>query len=101
MQEDIRYQAAKQQVTHLREFYSHLIAYISVNSFLAAVNIFLISGFPWVLLVIGFWGIGIALHAWETFGYRDDWEERKIAELMGEKPKNAANQDYFEESAVE
>jgi hypothetical protein len=101
MQEDIRYEVAKQQVTHLREFYSHLIAYISVNSFLAAVNIFLISGFPWVLLVMGFWGIGIALHAWETFGYRGDWEERKIAELMGQKQKRELKEEFFEESTVD
>jgi hypothetical protein len=54
-----------------------------------------------VLLVMGFWGIGIALHAWETFGYRGDWEERKIAELLGQKQKRELKEEFFEESTVD
>jgi hypothetical protein len=32
MQEDIRYQAAKKRVAEIREFYTHLIVFILVNS---------------------------------------------------------------------
>ncbi len=37
------------------------------------------------------WGLGLAIHAYITFvGHRlfgPAWEEQKIAELLGEKPK--------------
>jgi len=101
MHDDIRYEAAKKRVAEIREFYTHIVAYLAVNGFLVALNIFLTGGFPWALFPIGGWGIGIAIHAWETYGLRGDWEERKIAELLGEKPKNATRDDLFDESAVE
>jgi hypothetical protein len=44
--------------------------------------------FYWVVLS---WGIGLAIHAYIAFidnrYFGSTWEERKIGELLGEKPK--------------
>ncbi len=88
--DDKRYQAARKYVRELREFYTHLAAYIVVNGFLFIVDVITGPGwwFYWVMLA---WGIGLAIHAYEVLVqnrfFGPDWEERKIRELMGEKPK--------------
>jgi hypothetical protein len=105
MDDEQRYKAAKKRVEDIREFYSHLTAYVSVNLFLAGLNIFLTGGFPWALIVMGGWGIGLAIHASETFGafglLGHDWEDRKMAQLLGEKQKRIASEDLFEEGIAD
>ncbi|WP_170861043.1 2TM domain-containing protein [Trujillonella endophytica] len=55
-----------------REFAEHLIAYVGVNGLLWTV--WLVVGltadawFPWPLFPMAGWGIGLAFHAWATFG---------------------------------
>ena len=95
-QEDPRYKAAKKRVGELKEFYTHLVVYITVNFFLFIIDLQdgELSFFFYPLLG---WGIGMVIHAWETFAVSKSWEERKIAELMGEKRKNESGSanDYF------
>jgi hypothetical protein len=85
-----RYKAAQKHVQQIKEFYGHVAVYIMVNGFLLMINI-LTTSFPWVLFPIGGWGIGLLAHAFDVYGthgiFGYDWEERKIREIMGEKPK--------------
>ena len=105
MEEDKRYKAAKKRVADIRDFYTHLVVYFTVITFLVLLNIFITGSFPWVVFVIGGWGIGIVMHAWDVFGekrlFGPDWEERKIAEILGEKPKRSKRDDLFEEKSTE
>ena len=103
MQDDKRYKAAKKRVNEIREFYTHLVVYVAVIAFLSVINVLITPGFPWVLIVMSGWGIGIVMHAWDAFGQYHllgkDWEERKIAELLGEKSKrDNMTDEYFDEA---
>jgi hypothetical protein len=89
--EDLRLERIKRKVKSIKGFYKHLMAYVLVNLFLfaitygqleAGVSFWNISTFA----VAFFWGIGLAFHAANVFGKNiflgDDWEEKKIKELM-------------------
>jgi hypothetical protein len=64
--------AAVQRLHRRRDFFQHLISYVIVNTLL--VTVWLVLGltagfwFPWPLFPIAGWGIGLAFHAWATFG---------------------------------
>ncbi|MBF2036221.1 MAG: 2TM domain-containing protein, partial [Leptolyngbyaceae cyanobacterium T60_A2020_046] len=50
-----------------QRFQSHLIRYLVVNVFLMAINYLATGGFSWSLYILLFWGVAIALQAWQTF----------------------------------
>ncbi len=83
-----QYEKAKKRLEELKGFYSHLIVYIVIITFLAVVNFFTTPGFWWFLFVAFFWGIGLLAHALSVFSRRGlfskDWEERKVREYMEE-----------------
>lgn len=65
--DDLRTQARK-RLEERRGFFPHLIVYVSVN-----VTVVIIwataadAGFFWPGFVIGFWGVGLLMHAWNAF----------------------------------
>ena len=93
-----KYIRAKKRVEELKGYYWHLAIYIIVNSFLSGAQI--VDGisenktFAEIFSDLGMyavwfiWGIGLFIHTFKTFGFRffigDDWEERKINELMND-----------------
>lgn len=64
--------AAIRRLHRKRDFLQHLVSYVIVNTLLVTVwlVIALTAGawFPWPLFPIAGWGIGLAFHAWSTFG---------------------------------
>lgn len=79
---------ASKRVKLKRDFYSHLVSYISVNLFLAVIALLSGSGF-WFLYVVFGWGIGIVIHGVNTYmelnlGY--DAVEREM-EILRKKGK--------------
>jgi 2TM domain-containing protein len=71
------------QLKRKRGFRTHLLAYILVNSFLWliwAVVLTAVDGpwFPWPVLPMAGWGIGIVLHAWDTYG-RKPFTEAEVS----------------------
>ena len=106
MREDLRHQAAKARVADIREFYAHLMIFVGVGLFLGGINFFVENDKPWSVYLIGIWGMALFAHWVVTFGFfgllGQDWEERKIAELLGEKSKrDGAADDYFEEASAD
>ena len=92
---------ARERVLALRKFYTGLATYMIINIFLAGVNYYT-NEFrnPWVLWVVGFWGLGILMQAMRLFGknllFGKDWEERKIKELLDEEQRRGRNQRNWE-----
>jgi len=85
--EDLRKQA-RIIATRKTEFYLHFFIYISVNAFLI-LQWLVISGpnsFPWFVFVLFGWGIGIVVHAFDTYRGKDYIErqtEKEYQKLKG------------------
>jgi len=86
MVEQERYARARRRVDDIRGFYTHLAVYIIVNVFLFILNMVISPGALWFFWVTIFWGIGLAIHAFNTYSsgrfFGREWEERKIREYM-------------------
>jgi hypothetical protein len=93
------------------EFYSHAIIYVMINLMLWIIFFFstglpgdlgaLVRSFPWPLIVMGGWGIGLAAHAMEAFGagrqeraIQRAVEREREEQWADEKPKR----DFDDES---
>ena len=71
MSEEQIYEQAKKRVEEKRGFFTHLIVYIVVNIILVIIWAFAAGGgFPWFIIVLGGWGIGILFHFLGVFVYR-------------------------------
>jgi hypothetical protein len=73
--------AARQRLQARRDFSAHLVAYVVVNTFLVVIWAMTGAGYFWPAWVLGGWGIGLVLHAWETFVRRPITESDVDAEL--------------------
>lgn len=88
--EQLAYAKAKDRMKELKSFYGNLIAYCIVIPYLFYVNWNSGGNKWWAFWPMIGWGIGVAIHAFRTFGIGKDWEEKKINELM-KKYENHAN----------
>jgi hypothetical protein len=59
-------QLAIKRLKAKREFRTHLVAYLAVNTFLVVIWYATGGGFFWPLFPIFGWGIGLVLHAWDV-----------------------------------
>lgn len=93
---EIKYQEALNKVKRIKGFYTHALVYVVINVMIIIVNIQNLeegqSYFQWHNFITAFfWGIGLLAHGLSVFLpgmiLGNDWEERKIKELM-EKEKN-------------
>jgi hypothetical protein len=81
--ESIAFIRAKERLENIKGFYGNLMAYLIVVPTLIIINLFVQKGnFQWFWFPLVFWGMGVAIHAFEVFGYGRNWEEKKIKELM-------------------
>lgn len=82
---EYRYKRAKERVEEIKSFYSNVLAYVVVISFLAWIN-YRTTDFLWFIFPAAGWGFGVLMHGLGTFGYLPflgkGWEERKIKELI-------------------
>lgn len=76
------YIRAQKRVAEIKGFYSNLLAYCIIIPFLVVVNYVTYWEFQWFWFSAIGWGVGVAIHAFMTFGIPGDWEERKIKEIM-------------------
>jgi hypothetical protein len=84
-QEQQRYERARKRVQALKGFYIHAVTYVLVNIGLFVINLMTGGGWWFFWPLIG-WGIGLAAHGLNVFGFGgvlgQDWEERKTREFM-------------------
>jgi hypothetical protein len=80
-----RYERARQRAAELKEFYSHAVIYVLVNLALFVIDLLTGDGW-WFYWATIFWGLGLVIHGISTFGqigpFSSDWEERKAREIM-------------------
>lgn len=67
--EDERAEARK-RVQAKRDFASHLVAYVVFNGFLVGIWAVTGAGYFWPVWVLGGWGVGVIMHAWDVFWRR-------------------------------
>ena len=68
MSEEQIYELAKKRVEEKRGFFTHLAVYIIVNIMLVLIWWFASGGgFPWFIFPLCGWGIGLVVHALNTF----------------------------------
>jgi 2TM domain len=72
---------ARKRLQTRRDFAQHLVVYLVINSFLVGIWFVTGAGYFWPAWVLGGWGIGLALHAWDTFGRRPITEADVDAEV--------------------
>ncbi len=66
-----------------RDFRGHVLIYVLVNAFLVAIwAITNPGGFFWPVFIIGGWGIGVVMNAWDVF-WRKDISEQDIRREEG------------------
>ncbi len=88
------YRRAKKKVNEIKGFYYHLACYIVVIPVIIFINLTFTPEFLWFFFSMIGWGLGLAFHGMEVFGYHPflgkGWEERKLKELM-DKEKEKRN----------
>lgn len=63
------------------EFRTHFVVYILVNAMLVALWAMTSGGFFWPIFPILGWGIGLGMHAWETYVRQEPTEDRIQREI--------------------
>ncbi len=67
--------AAVKRLTARRDFAAHLLCYVVFNAALIVVWLVTGHGYFWPAWVLGAWGVGLAMHAWDVYGRRPITEE--------------------------
>ncbi len=89
---DAKYQMAFRRVKRIKGFYTHAAVYVIVNIYLILKHIDM-DNFDadkfWQFHTFStaiFWGFGLFFHGFSVFGrdfiFSNDWEQKKIKELM-------------------
>jgi 2TM domain len=60
-------EVARRRVQARRDFVSHLVAYVVINSFLVLAWAVTGGGYFWPVWVLAPWGAGLVLHAWDAY----------------------------------
>ena len=76
------YIKATKRVKKLKDFYSHILAYIVLTPIWIYINYITYWDFKWFWFAVVAMGISVIIHAFVVFGYNNDWEERKLKEFM-------------------
>ncbi|REC42220.1 2TM domain-containing protein [Chryseobacterium pennipullorum] len=79
------YKKAQKRVKEIKGFYTNLISYCIVCSFLVFINLVTQSRNHWFWFPVLGWGIGVASHAFKVFGIGEAWQEKKIREIMNKQ----------------
>src|SRR5436190_3490801 len=80
-QEGGDYELARKRLQAKRDFASHLVVFVVVNAFFVGIWALTGGGYFWPAWVIGCWGAGLVLHAWETYFHRPVTDADVKAEL--------------------
>jgi hypothetical protein len=83
--EDLREEAV-QRLKKRQDFRAHLLIYTLVSALLWTIWALTGAAFPWPLIVMGAWGIGLIMNAYDVYGrepIREEQIQREIERLRG------------------
>lgn len=78
--EDLREEAV-QRLKKRQGFHAHLLVYTLVNALILTLWLLTGAGFPWPLIVMGFWGVGLVMNAYDVYGIEPIGEEQIRREI--------------------
>ena len=87
--ESAEWKAARKRLGDRRDFGAHVVSYVVVNAFLILIWAITGAGYFWPAWVLGGWGIGLVLHAWDVFFRREITDadvEREVQRRRGDAP---------------
>lgn len=64
---DTEREVVRRRLQARRDFSSHLAAYVVINAFLVAIWASTGRGYFWPAWILGIWGAGLIMHAWDAF----------------------------------
>jgi hypothetical protein len=79
-EEEVRRQA-KRRIEDRRGFWQDLVSYVIVNAALIGIWATTGAGYFWPGWILFAWGIGLAFHAWNTFGQKPITDEQIQREM--------------------
>jgi len=88
MSEEKIYERARKRVEDKKGFFIHFTVFIIVNIVLALIWVFATKGFPWFLIVIGGWGIGLLMHFLSIFVFDSRFDSSAIEKEAEKLRKN-------------
>ena len=99
---------AKKLVKKKKEFYQHLMSYVTVNIALIGINLLTSPSYLWCVYPMLGWGVGIMFHYTDVFGIPGfgmldkEWEEREIdAELRNMRDREVPRLEERDETEME
>jgi 2TM domain len=84
--DDVLREQAINRIKKKRDFATHVVVYVLVNSFLVVIWAVTSGDFFWPIFPIAGWGIGLAANAWDVYGRRPISEveiRREMERLRG------------------
>ncbi len=67
MSTDPRREAAINRLKAKRDFMANVLSYVVINAIFVAIWAVGSRGFFWPIFTLGFWGLGLLLHAYSAF----------------------------------
>jgi hypothetical protein len=84
--DDVLREQAINRIKKKRDFATHVVVYVLVNSFLVVIWAVTSGDFFWPIFPILGWGIGLGANAWDVYGRRPISEgeiEQEMSRLRG------------------
>jgi len=82
-------ESAIKYVKDIKDFYSHLVIYVTVIMGLFLINIFTRPNDLWFIWTALFWGLGVLSHGLSVFEifnfFSPEWEKKQIEKRLGRK----------------
>ena len=95
---------AEKQIKDIKGFYTHLFATFLILPFIIFINLQTVPQFHWFWYAIVAWCIGLIIHwinvfAFSKMGFKSEWKERKINEIVNSSAlkEDIVDEDYLQE----
>lgn len=85
--DDVLREQALKRLKKRRDFHAHLLVYVLVNGFFAAIWAVSGHGFFWPVFILAGWGIGLVMNAWDTYRGEEFSEESIRREMDRLRPR--------------
>ncbi len=95
---------AQKQIKDIKGFYTHFFATFLILPFIIFINLQTVPQFHWFWYAIVAWFIGLIIHwinvfAFSKMGFKSEWKERKINEIVSSNVLKEAvlDEEYLQE----